>query len=236
MKKFFPLVLILFAIFMPKVFAQHQIIPGGQIEYMATEIINNELANNGETRRHEITLMRAITDVRVPAGVIDIKISLPVSVSYSGVTPIKAKIFVGGKFYRDVNFVARVRVFDKVLIANHDLRIEIPVTASDFRVEEIAIDGRTEFIKDTQEINGLVPHRYIRAGSPVAENYFQTQVAVRGNSPVTIITNINGFQITAKGIALNRGRIGQIIKVKNESSQKILSAKVVDENTVEVTS
>ena len=40
----------------------------------------------------------------------------------------------------------------------------------------------------------------------------------------------------AKGIAMTRGRIGQVIKVKNEASQKILSAKVIDSQTVEVVS
>ncbi|MBQ3335831.1 MAG: flagella basal body P-ring formation protein FlgA [Selenomonadaceae bacterium] len=34
---------------------------------------------------------------------------------------------------------------------------------------------------------------------------------------------------------MTRGRIGSIVKVKNESSEKILSARVIDANTVEVT-
>ena len=33
---------------------------------------------------------------------------------------------------------------------------------------------------------------------------------------------------------MTRGRIGSIVKVKNESSEKILSAKVIDPHTVEV--
>ena len=53
-------------------------------------------------------------------------------------------------------------------------------------------------------------------------------------SPVKIIVRYGRLQATAKGIAMSRGRIGQIIKVKNEVSQKIISAKIVDEQTVEV--
>ena len=127
-----------------------------------------------------------------------------------------------------------VKIYENVLVANHDLRIEVPVTESDFRIEEIAIDGRTEFVKDIKEINGLVPHRYVRAGSPIATNYFQQPVAVQMGSPVKIIVRYGKLQATAKGIAMSRGRIGQIIKVKNEVSQKIISAKIVDEQTVEV--
>ena len=235
MKKLFLFSLILFLLFTPKVFAI-QIIPGGQIENDAIQKIENELKNRGETRRHEIIFSRAMNDIRVPNGPLEIKTSLPTTLNYAGVTPVRASIYIGGKFYRDVHFVATLKVYDSVLVAVHDLHIETPVNAGDFRLSEIAVDGRVEYVKNIEEIAGLVPHRYVRAGSPVSVNYFQTQVAVRGNSPVTIISNINGFQITAKGIALNRGRIGQIIKVKNENSQKILSAKVVDANTVEVVS
>ena len=46
--------------------------------------------------------------------------------------------------------------------------------------------------------------------------------------------NYNGIRATAKGIVMTRGRIGALIKVKNESSQKILTAKVIDAHTVEV--
>ena len=127
-----------------------------------------------------------------------------------------------------------VRVVDFVFVANHDLRIENPVTESDFRMEEVAIDGRTEYTKDIQEIVGLVPHRFIRAGTPITANYFQQPVAVASGQPVKIIVRYNGIEASAKGIALTRGRIGETIKVKNDSSQKIVSAKVIDAGTVEV--
>ena len=225
---------IFFMNFAPRVFA-NQIIPGGQLAAMANSEIETLLASRGESRRHEITLQHPLADFSVPNGIIDIKISIPSAmVNYTGVTPVKARISVGGKMYRDVNFVVLVRVFDFVFVANHDLRIETPVTESDFRMEEVAIDGRTEYTKDIQEIVGLVPHRFIRAGTPITANYFQQPVAVASGQPVKIIVRYNGIEASAKGIALTRGRIGETIKVKNDSSQKIVSAKVIDAGTVEV--
>ena len=226
--------LIFFCALMPKVFA-NQIIPGKQIEVMAVDEVEKILKERGEFRRHEIILARNISNITLPNGVIDIKILLPSSsLSYSSMTSMRARISIGGKAYRDVAFGVLVKLYDTVLVANHDLRIEIPVTESDFRVEEIAIDGRTEYVKDVQEIAGLVPHRYVRAGSPIATNYFQQPVAVQMGSPVKIIVHYGALQVSAKGIAMSRGRIGQIIKVKNETSQKIVSARVVDNQTVEV--
>lgn len=235
MKKIFFVTALFFCFnFMPKVFA-NQFIPGEQIQAMATDEVEKILQERGEFRRHEIIFANKISKISVPNGVINIEILLPFrNLNYSSMNSMKARISVGGKNYRDVNFGVLVKVYDNVLVANHDLRIEVPVNESDFRMEEIVIDGRTEYVKDVQEVKGLVPHRYVRAGLPIAMNYFQQPVAVAMGTPVKIIVRRGGLQATAKGVALSRGRIGQIIKVKNESSQKIISARVVDDQTVEV--
>ena len=218
----------------PRLFA-NQIIPGGQIEAMARTEIENLLASKGESRRYDISLIRPLADFSVPNGIIDIKLSIPAAmVNYNGVTPVKARIYVGGKMYRDVNFVMSVKVFDFVLVSNHLLRMEVPVTEADFRMEEVAIDGRTEYVKDIQEILGLVPHRVINAGIPVTINYFQQPVAVSSNQQVKIIVRYKGIEISAKGTALTRGRIGEVIHVRNDASKKVISARVVDFQTVEV--
>ena len=223
-------------VFSPITFAK-QVLSGGQIETLALSEINAALDERGEFRRREINLMRSLTNVTLPEGIIDVKILLPsTSISYSTTTPVKARIFINGKPYRDIPFMVSIKIFDLVLIANHDLRIETPVNESDFRVEEIAIDGRTEYLKDPDEVKGLVPHRFIRAGSPVTIDYFQQPVAVEAGHIVKIIFKQGGLQVSAKGVAMTRGRIGQIIKVKNEASQKIVSARIIDSQTVEVVS
>ena len=166
------------------------------------------LNERGETRRHEILLTQRASDVKLPEGVVDVKANLPVSISYLSLTPVRAQIFVNGRLYRTVSFTARINVYDSVIVANHDLRIEVPVTAEDFHVAEVVIDGRHEYIKDVSEVVGLVPHRYIRGGSPVTKNYFQQPVVVNAGQRVNIILNHNGIKASAKGIIMTRGRIG----------------------------
>lgn len=235
MKKFLIIAAVIFVMnIAPRVFA-NQIVPGGQLEAMAIAEVERLLDERGESRRREITLLRPLADISIPNGIIDIKVSVPASViNYNGVTPVKARISIGGKMYRDVNFVVSAKIFDFVLIANHNLRIEHPVTEADFRTEEIAVDGRTEYIKDVTEVLGLVPHRAIRAGSPITMNYFQQPVAVANGHPVKIIVRYKGIEASANGIAMTRGRIGEVIKVRNEASKKIVSARVIDSGTVEV--
>lgn len=210
-------------------------ITGAEIETVALDALEQSLDERGETRRHEISLTQRANDVKLPEGVVDIKTVLPVPISYLSLTPVRVQILVNGRLCRTLSFTARIKVYDSVIVANHDLRIEVPVTAEDFHVAEVVIDGRNEYVKDVSEVVGLVPHRYIRGGSPVTKNYFQQPVVVSSGQRVNIILNYNGIRASAKGIVMTRGRIGELIKVKNETSDKILTARVIDANTVEVT-
>ena len=231
--KIFVAALILAMGLMPRTFAYT--ISGADIEAIALQALEQALAERGETRRHEIFFMQNAPDLKLPEGVVDIKAHLPSPISYVSLTPVRAVVFVNGRAQRTISFTANVKVYDFVLVANHDLRIEVPVTAADFRTAEVTIDGRNEFVKDIAEVEGLVPHRFIRAGSPVTKSYFQQPIAVNSGQRVNIILNYKGIKVSAKGIVMARGRIGELVKVKNETSEKILTAKVIDAQTVEVT-
>ena len=52
--------------------------------------------------------------------------------------------------------------------------------------------------------------------------------------PVTIIAGDGIFEIRAKGLALENGVIGEMIRVKNVDSRKILSGTVAAPGVVEV--
>ena len=217
----------------PRTFAYT--ITGAELQAVARDALENGLAERGETRRHEITFLQNAPDLKLPEGVVDVKTHLPAPISYLSLTPVRASVYVNGRLYRTVSFTASVKVYDAVIVANHDLRIEVPVTEEDFRISEVAIDGRNEYVKDVAEVVGLVPHRFIRGGSPVTRGYFQQPIVVNSGQRVNIIINYNGVQASAKGIIMTRGRIGALVKVKNETTEKILTARVIDSHTVEVT-
>lgn len=234
MKKIiFVATLLLIMILMPRTFAYT--ISGIQIQTLAQDALEKALADKGEYRRHEIFFSNTPPDIKLPEGTVDVKTDIPADISYVSMTPVRTTVYVNGRVARTISLTAKVRVYDTVLVANHDLRIEVAVGASDFHTAEIVIDGRNEYIKDPAEVVGLVPHRFIRAGSPVTMSYFQQPIAVNSGQRVNIIINYNGIRATARGIVMTRGRIGSIVKVKNELSERILTAKVIDSQTVEVT-
>lgn len=59
-------------------------------------------------------------------------------------------------------------------------------------------------------------------------------MAVKRGSTVTMVARVNGLGIEVQGIAMQRGGIGDVIKVRNISSKKILSGVIVDVGRVEI--
>lgn len=207
---------------------------GAELEGMAIAKIESMLDERGDLRRREITLNRNLYDMDVPDGQLEIIPSVSSNINLTSYTPVTLRIMVDGRTVKVLNFLVNVRIYDTVLVTNHDLRFDEPISESDFRLEEIVIDGRSEPLKDFKAIKGLVPVRMIRAGSPVTIALFQEPLVIEVNQPVRIVTRINGVEVVAKGVSMGRGRIGKVIRVRNETSGKVLSGRVVDAQTVEV--
>ena len=215
-------------------YALAQTISGAEVEGIAIGKIESVLDERGDMRRREITFTRDIYDMNVPDGAVDIVASMSGAINLTGYTPMTVRVLVDGRSVRILNFVVIVRIYDTVLVTNHELRFDEPISESDFRMEEIALDGRSEPLKDFNAIRGQVPIRMIRAGVPVTQSMFQAALVIEVNQPVRIVTRYHGVEASAKGVALGRGRVGKIIRVRNESSGKILSGRVIDAQTVEV--
>ncbi len=83
---------------------------------------------------------------------------------------------------------------------------------------------------------GKVAVRAIRAGKVIAPNLMRARkapVVVRRNKTVQMKIAGPGFTITAVGKALADGRVGELIKVRNIDSRRIVMARVAADGTVQ---
>ena len=65
-------------------------------------------------------------------------------------------------------------------------------------------------------------------------NMLTSPLVLRVGSPVHIVVHSGGISLRAEGIAMEQGRIGRLIRVRNVRSGKVLRGRVIDEETVEV--
>lgn len=71
-------------------------------------------------------------------------------------------------------------------------------------------------------------------GQIISPHLMKAEILVPRNSLVEVTAQIGQISVTSQGVALESGAFGDLIRVRNQRSKKIIEARVVRENKVEV--
>lgn len=89
-------------------------------------------------------------------------------------------------------------------------------------------------ITKIEDAEGLQALRTLRPGMQLRYSYLREKPMIVKNKTIKVIYNVPGIQLVSDAQALQDGQKGDIIKIKNIKSNKILTAEVIKENTVKV--
>ncbi len=87
---------------------------------------------------------------------------------------------------------------------------------------------------ELSDIVGLETTKDIGSGEVFRKNKLFTPPVISAGSKISLVYRSGLFEATASAIAMESGASGQIIKVRNENSKKIVTGTVVDAGMVEV--
>ena len=107
------------------------------------------------------------------------------------------------------------------------------IAAEQLQLQEVNV-GRASrgFYNSVDEVIGQGAKRRLRAGQLIAPNLLAAPLLIRRGQQVTIIASQDGISASATGEALANGREGEVIRVRNLGSQKVIEAQVVEEGVV----
>lgn len=107
------------------------------------------------------------------------------------------------------------------------------LTSNDLKLQRINIaKARRGYYNHLDELVGLAAKRRIRAGQTITPALLEQAMAVRRGEPVKMIANNDGIEASASGEALADGQPGDVIRVRNTRSGKVIDAKVVEAGVV----
>lgn len=130
---------------------------------------------------------------------------------------------------------ARTSVFEKVLVTAYSLRRNHVLTAADLRVErrDLATLPRAVLEQPKQAI-GQVLRRSLDGGQTLSFDFLSPPRLVRRGQRVTLMAMAGGVEVRMGGKALNDGAKGDVIRVRNTSSKRIVQGTVVAAGRVQV--
>ncbi|WP_110954133.1 flagellar basal body P-ring formation chaperone FlgA [Anaerosinus massiliensis] len=189
----------------------------------------------GTAKIFHIDHMSIPNAVIAPDGNLSFRVDLPYGIRYNAPTNAIVNIYINDYLYNKSNIRFKVRSYEKVVVINRTLPRKYILTKEDVRLEN-SDTSKLEpgYITDIDQVIGLVTKRVLQDGTPLSKNMLEKPVIIKRMAMVNIVSNINGIVVKVDGQALQDGREGSFIRVKNVNSNKIVSGKVIDSSTVEV--
>lgn len=133
----------------------------------------------------------------------------------------------------EVNVTVKPDVYLPILVARHTLDRGHLLAASDVEVKKKNITGlRDGFIVTPDDAVGLTVKKRIRHMQPVSPSMLEQPLMVERGQQVVMLAEQEGVQAKMIGTALKKGRKGDVIKVKNLTSQRTVSAVVEGQGLV----
>ncbi|WP_415845845.1 flagellar basal body P-ring formation chaperone FlgA [Stutzerimonas zhaodongensis] len=132
-----------------------------------------------------------------------------------------------------LNATGQAHVFLPVVHAGGILDRGQTLTANDLKLQRINVaKARRGFYNRVEEVAGLAAKRRIRAGQIITPALLEQAMAVKRGQPVKIVASHDGIEASTSGEALADGQPGDVIRVRNMGSGKVIDAKVLESGVV----
>lgn len=132
-----------------------------------------------------------------------------------------------------MNVAVRPDVQVPVVMAKSVIARDTPLTANDVELKPYNVSAqRRDVLMALDDAIGLSCKHALQPGKPITKEELASPVLVERDQPVMIVYQNAGITASMPGVALKNGRKGEMVKVRNASSQRIISAMVAESGVV----
>jgi flagella basal body P-ring formation protein FlgA len=187
----------------------------------------------GEDVRIDNFSVRPLT-MTLPSGGFDYRISQKPHDSRPGKKNVSAVILKEGEEQGLVKMSGDLRIFGPVASTTKPLPRNAIIGSDDLAVTRRDISMLNGgLIKDPKQAVGQKLKTSLPAGAILYAQALDAPPLVKRGERVTIMAKSRSLQITVPGEARNSGALGEIIRVKNLTSRRMIQARVLEAGIVE---
>lgn len=131
------------------------------------------------------------------------------------------------------SFVVRADVSARVVVATTEVAAHRPLEAEDLVLERRSISAAPDALGDVDAAVGMASRRPVRRGDVVRRSLLRAPTLVHRGDAVRIVAQRERIMVTTAGEALEAGARGEVVRVRNTGSGKVIRARVTDAGEVE---
>jgi flagella basal body P-ring formation protein FlgA len=204
-----------------------------EIEKIVSDYITQNIPQEDQSVR--IKEIKISEKVVLSKGRIAYKVAAPVMRPLTGTCSVAVDFSVNGHFEKKVWATAKIEVWGSVVVTRKPLGRYKPITEDDIMLQTMDLTHlSSNVVTDPEAVLGKRTKRAIGAQTPLRADNIELPPLVKRGDLVVIIAQSKGLKITTRGIVKKKGRLGDRIPVVNVDSKKVLYARVIDSNTVQV--
>lgn len=129
----------------------------------------------------------------------------------------------------------KIRVFQSVVVTQRRLSRDEAIGAEDVTLERREVTSSLgSYFTRTGDAVGKRATRSVGAGVVLTDVMVGQPLAVRRNDSVTLVARRGAVRVRTTGIALADACLGENVDVMNSDSKKVIRARVVGQNLVEL--
>lgn len=202
----------------------------GQLEQSASRWLEQQLSK--EKGRYEMRFFKLDPRLRLRAC------ESPLMVEVHGNNDLRGRVNLKVTCLDQDWFVylgVEIARFIKVVVAKTDLPRKAKLSSSMLSITEVDVSRvRGEYFTRLSEVRGFQLRNRMRAGDVLSSKNLLATDAVNRGEQIAIIATNGILRVRMGGEALNSGKIGDQIRVRNLQSGRIIRALVVGRGKVEV--
>lgn len=171
----------------------------------------------------------------IPTGTITYTVLNQIHAQYLGSKTLSVMVNVDGIPKQKLKMQGVLNLYDDVVVTNHRLRRNTIISADDLTLARRKVTGYAhQLIPTISDAIGMQVTKSLGGGAVLLSRYVKKQPIVMRGDIVTILVTSGKLKITAHGEAKSKGAKGDMIKIKNLASRRVISARVIDRGLVEV--
>lgn len=145
------------------------------------------------------------------------------------------KVMCNGPESWAIHVPVTVQAFDQVVVSDLPIARGTHLSENDLRLEIMDVSRlHSGYFRDINNLSGYVARRAISAGQVMNPALVDPARMINRGEKVVIIAESPGLSIRSSGEALQDGAYGELIRVKNTSSNKIVEGRITAPGQIKV--
>lgn len=171
------------------------------------------------------TSMRAPEELILPAGTLSWQVT-PARPGIMGSASFSIAFAVDGKPATTCVVRGRLEAIAEVVTAAVPLHKGEVITESNITLQQQDIGGLESPFTAKEQLLGMQVARTVNAGTVLEQAHIVSPAIIKSGEMVKIVAQKGSLQLSTNGLAKTDGRLGEVITVKNISSNKLIHCRV----------